>query len=34
MKLREVTKEDKEKIVEMYDEYMMSKLISGIDRFE
>lgn len=34
MKLREVTKQDKEKIIEMYDEYMMSELIPGIDRFE
>ena len=34
MELREVTKQDKEKIIEMYDEYMMSELIQGIDRFE
>lgn len=34
MELREVTKQDKEKIIEMYDEYMMSELIPGIDRFE
>ncbi len=27
MELREVTKQDKEKIIEMYDEYMMSELI-------
>ena len=34
MKLREVTKQDKEKIIEMYDEYMQSELMPGIDRFE
>lgn len=34
MKLREVTKKDKEKIIEMYNEYMLSELIPGIDRFE
>ena len=34
MKLREVTKQDKEKIMEMYEEYMLSELIPGIDRFE
>ena len=34
MKLREVTKQDKEKIIEMYEEYMLSELIPGIDRFE
>lgn len=34
MELREVTKQDKEKIIEMYDEYMMSELIPGIDIFE
>ena len=34
MKLREVTRQDKEKIMEMYEEYMLSKLIPGIDRFE
>ena len=34
MEVREVTKQDKEKIIEMYDEYMMSELIPGIDRFE
>ena len=34
MELREVTKQDKEKIIEMYDEYMISELIPGIDRFE
>jgi len=34
MELREVTKHDKEKIIEMYDEYMRSELIQGIDRFE
>lgn len=34
MELREATKQDKEKIIEMYDEYMISELIPGIDRFE
>lgn len=34
MKLREVIRQDKEKIMEMYEEYMLSKLIPGIDRFE
>lgn len=34
MELREVTKQDKAKIIEMYDEYMRSELIPGIDRFE
>lgn len=34
MEIREVTKQDKEKIIEMYDEYMISELIPGIDRFE
>lgn len=34
MKLRELTTQDKEKILEMYDEYMKSELIPGIDRFE
>lgn len=34
MKLREVTKQDKEKIIEMFDEYMQSELMPGIDRFE
>lgn len=34
MELREVTKQDEEKIIEMYDEYMISELIPGIDRFE
>ena len=34
MELREVTKEDKEEILEMYDEYIKSELIPGIDRFE
>ncbi len=34
MELREVTKQDKEKIIKMYDEYMMSELVPGIDRFE
>lgn len=34
MELREVTRQDEEKIIEMYDEYMISELIPGIDRFE
>ena len=34
MELREVTKQDEEKIIEMYEEYMISELIPGIDRFE
>lgn len=34
MELREVTKEYKEEIIEMYDEYVISKLSPGIDRFE
>ena len=34
MELREVTKQDEEKIIEMYEEYMISELILGIDRFE
>ena len=34
MELREATKQDKEKIIEMYDEYMISELMPGIDRFE
>lgn len=34
MKLREITQEDKEKIIEMYKEYVQSELIPGIDRFE
>lgn len=34
MELREVTKQDEEKIIEIYDEYMISELIPGIDRFE
>lgn len=34
MKLREVTIQDKDKIVEMYEEYVESELIPGIDRFE
>ena len=34
MELREATKQDKEKIIAMYDEYMKSELIPGIDRFE
>ena len=31
MKLREVTKQDKEKIMEMYEEYMLSELIPWFD---
>ena len=34
MKLREVRIQDKEKIMQMYEEYMISELIPGIDRFE
>ena len=34
MNLREVVKQDEEKIIEMYEEYMSSELIPGIDRFE
>ena len=34
MKLREVRKQDKEKVMQMYEEYMISELIPGIDRFE
>lgn len=34
MILREVTNQDKDKIIEMYEEYMLSELIPGIDRFE
>lgn len=34
MKLREIIQEDKEKIIEMYKEYVQSELIPGIDRFE
>ena len=34
MKLREVTKQDEEEIIEMYKEYVISELIPGIDRFE
>lgn len=34
MKLREATKQDEEEIIEMYDEYLISELIPGIDRFE
>ena len=32
MKLREVTKQDEEEIIEMYKEYVISELIPGIDR--
>lgn len=34
MKLREITIQDKDKIMEMYEEYLASELIPGIDRFE
>ena len=34
MELREIIQEDKEKIIEMYKEYVQSELIPGIDRFE
>ena len=34
MKLIEVKKQDEKKIIEMYEEYMSSELIPGIDRFE
>lgn len=34
MQIREVKKEDENQIKEMYNEYMNSKLIPGIDRFE
>ena len=34
MKLREITKQDEKEIIAMYDEYMKSELIPGIDRFE
>ncbi|MFR8104083.1 MAG: GNAT family N-acetyltransferase [Clostridia bacterium] len=34
MNLREVTKKDKNKILEIYKEYLASDLIPGIDRFE
>ena len=34
MKLREVAKQDEEKIIEMYDEYLASELIPGMDKFE
>lgn len=34
MILREVKKEDKEEILKMYDEFIDSELIPGIDRFE
>lgn len=34
MELREVRSQDKDKIIEMYEEYMLSELIPGIDRFE
>lgn len=34
MKLREITEYDKVKIIEIYNEYMLSELKPGIDRFE
>lgn len=34
MELREIVQEDEEEIMKMYKEYMESKLIPGIDRFE
>lgn len=34
LEIREVRKEDKNQVKEMYDEYMNSELIPGIDRFE
>ena len=34
MKLREITKQDEKEIIAMYDEYMKSELIPGIDRCE
>lgn len=34
MKLREIEEQDKEEILKMYNEYMLSELIPGIDRFE
>lgn len=34
MKLREVTKQDEKEILEMYNEYLLSEPISGIDIFE
>lgn len=34
MKLREIMLQDKEEIMQMYDEYIQSELIPGIDRFE
>lgn len=34
MELREIVQEDKEEIMKMYKEYMESKLVPGIDRFE
>lgn len=34
MKLREIEKQDEEEILKMYNEYMLSELIPGIDRFE
>ena len=34
MELREPTKQDKEEIIKMYEEYIQSELIPGIDRFE
>ena len=34
MKLREPKIQDKEEIMKMYEEYINSELIPGIDRFE
>ncbi|MBP3595934.1 MAG: GNAT family N-acetyltransferase [Clostridia bacterium] len=34
MRLREVEEKDKKMIIKMYEEYMLSELIPGIDRFE
>ena len=34
MILREVQKEDKYEILEVYKEYLNSELVPGIDRFE
>lgn len=34
MQLREAAVNDKEAIIQMYNEYMKSELILGIDRFE
>ena len=34
LRIREIIKSDEKKIMEMYNEYMNSQLIPGIDRFE